>query len=684
MPTTTRPRDLFLLALPLLSLLLVLAAPAATKLRLGVAPGLKYDPVALHVRPGEEVELLFDNVDEMMHNLVLVAPGSRLEIVEAAIALGAEGPARHYVPDSPKVLASTQVVLPGKKTTLTFTAPEKPGEYPYVCTFPGHGFLMKGVLFVAEERPAAMYALLAKAAEEAKDVAPALTPETSGKAIVHRTFMPGSSPAAIAVSLPGGHSYCWDAGTCRLRYAWRGGFIKKNGSFGRWRTLPTIEGRVYLREAEFPFRFDLLPDAPQPLPKFLGYRFIDGLPAFRHRLADATITEFLAKLPGKSGLTRHFTIRNAPADVLRILDTSTGVSTTCDKGTIKNGILRLTPKEATSFTLTQVEVPRQSPALSLSMDDLAASFNKRGGLVEGHRGRAWQISAGQRVNPAQPVADYDFSQGASLAAYIKLSSPKNAVPSLFGWPKGGLLRYQPDGAAFTFGAPLLETNNEEGTGLEAEDARFSGPFRQNGNQGFHGRGYLDFGSAAGQYVEWTVNIEKAGEHRLLFRYASQGKRPLALTIDGKSDLLAPPLPFSDTASWTTWKHQEAKVRLTPGKRLIRLTAVENTGPNVDRLEIIPPADDNLKEKRPAPPPPPPPEPVIDDTWHHVALTLDASVLRIYLDGELLRERPLRPGEKPEGPIILGSSGKHPHLWLDELHLYERPLALEEIRRLAGK
>jgi len=125
----------------------------ARKITLGVNPGLHFHPKSLHVLPGENVELTFDNSDMMMHNFVLVKPGTRMEIVEAAIALGERGAALHYVPESDKVLASTQVVMPNKKSTIFFKAPMEEGKYPYVCTFPGHGFLMHGTLFVAKNKP---------------------------------------------------------------------------------------------------------------------------------------------------------------------------------------------------------------------------------------------------------------------------------------------------------------------------------------------------------------------------------------------------------------------------------------------------------------------------------------------------------------------------------------------------
>ena len=94
----------------------------ARKITLGVKPGLHFDPKALHVLPGEDVELTFDNSDVMMHNFVLVKPGARMEIVEAAMALGEKGPALHYVPDSAKVLAATPVVQPKDKSTVKFKA----------------------------------------------------------------------------------------------------------------------------------------------------------------------------------------------------------------------------------------------------------------------------------------------------------------------------------------------------------------------------------------------------------------------------------------------------------------------------------------------------------------------------------------------------------------------------------
>ena len=50
--------------------------------------------------------------------------------------------------DTPDVIASLGLLFPGQKEVLSFTAPKQPGQYDYVCTFPGHWRLMKGVMTV--------------------------------------------------------------------------------------------------------------------------------------------------------------------------------------------------------------------------------------------------------------------------------------------------------------------------------------------------------------------------------------------------------------------------------------------------------------------------------------------------------------------------------------------------------
>jgi uncharacterized cupredoxin-like copper-binding protein len=116
---------------------------------LGTLPGLKFDTTLLTVKPGERIRLVFRNSDDMLHNFVLTAPGRGAAVGEAAVALGIDGTAKNYVPDSNDVLYHTSLTLPDASDTIFFTAPLAAGDYDYLCSFPGHAAMMKGILRVA-------------------------------------------------------------------------------------------------------------------------------------------------------------------------------------------------------------------------------------------------------------------------------------------------------------------------------------------------------------------------------------------------------------------------------------------------------------------------------------------------------------------------------------------------------
>ena len=115
---------------------------------LGTEPGMKFDTALLTVRAGARVRLIFRNADDMLHNFVLCAPGRGQAVGAAATALGLEGAAKNYVPDSGDVLAHTALTLPGASDTIFFTAPAVAGDYDFICSFPGHALSMKGILRV--------------------------------------------------------------------------------------------------------------------------------------------------------------------------------------------------------------------------------------------------------------------------------------------------------------------------------------------------------------------------------------------------------------------------------------------------------------------------------------------------------------------------------------------------------
>jgi azurin len=115
---------------------------------LGTEPGLHFDKKELVVKAGSKVKLTMTNTDDMPHNFLLVTKGSANSVGEAAINLGLKGNELGYVPDLPAVLNHTKLIEPGGADTIYFLAPSQPGEYTYVCTYPGHYFSMQGTLKV--------------------------------------------------------------------------------------------------------------------------------------------------------------------------------------------------------------------------------------------------------------------------------------------------------------------------------------------------------------------------------------------------------------------------------------------------------------------------------------------------------------------------------------------------------
>ena len=98
------------------------------------------------------MQLVLENPDFMQHNLVLIKPKTLEKVGAAADKLASDpnGAKMQYVPKMPEVLYATPLVNPGGKFTLTMKIPDQPGDYPYVCTFPGHWRIMKGVLRVTK------------------------------------------------------------------------------------------------------------------------------------------------------------------------------------------------------------------------------------------------------------------------------------------------------------------------------------------------------------------------------------------------------------------------------------------------------------------------------------------------------------------------------------------------------
>lgn len=123
----------------------------ARQIRLGCQSNLTFDQSTIRVRAGEPIRLTLDNPDAVPHNWALLEPGTlqRVGQMTNQYIADPEAPLRHYVPDTPEVLVYTDVVQPRDSFSIDFHAPQEPGRYPYLCTFPGHWSVMQGEMIVA-------------------------------------------------------------------------------------------------------------------------------------------------------------------------------------------------------------------------------------------------------------------------------------------------------------------------------------------------------------------------------------------------------------------------------------------------------------------------------------------------------------------------------------------------------
>jgi azurin len=140
------------LALGVGSATAALAADAAREIAITANDAMQFNVKEIAVKPGEVLTVKLSHVGKlpktvMGHNWVLLKPLGADELT--AFTMAAMSAAPDYIPeDQSAILAHTKVVGGGESATVTFTAPATPGEYPFICSYPGHYAMMKGTLIV--------------------------------------------------------------------------------------------------------------------------------------------------------------------------------------------------------------------------------------------------------------------------------------------------------------------------------------------------------------------------------------------------------------------------------------------------------------------------------------------------------------------------------------------------------
>jgi azurin len=374
--------------------------PKTLKVEIKIVPGvLRFATARFDATATGAVELTVNNTCIMVHNFVLAAPGRGDAVVAASVELGTEGMAKNFVPASRDVLAATKLLSPGQFETLKFTAPSEPGDYPYLCTFPGHGTVMRGVMRVrpkGEELEASVVESVnaPKVGDTLKDSG--VTPRPIGtrdRPFIMRSFVPNPGlgdevlahhdrglpaqpynpntgldragkeiaaipgvPAGIAVSFGPDFAYVWDATECRLLYAWSGGFLNmapywgpNTGGSRRSRNyVPLIEGTLIFKTAGAqPLR---LGAANPGQPKFRGYRLVGGSPEFSYRLNDKTVHELI--IPADPGTFMvHYRVDDPPSALRLVFDASIRPQIACEQGTWNGNTLEIPADRSAQFML---------------------------------------------------------------------------------------------------------------------------------------------------------------------------------------------------------------------------------------------------------------------------------------------------------------------------------------------
>jgi putative membrane-bound dehydrogenase-like protein len=121
------------------------------KIEIGVIPSkMEFDIKEFNVPAGAPIEITFTNSGFQLHNMLICMPDQLEFVAKAAEAMSTQSDAldKHYTPEIKEVLFATPMIGAKKSYKLQFFAPQEPGIYPYVCTFPGHWRMMNGTMTI--------------------------------------------------------------------------------------------------------------------------------------------------------------------------------------------------------------------------------------------------------------------------------------------------------------------------------------------------------------------------------------------------------------------------------------------------------------------------------------------------------------------------------------------------------
>jgi len=97
---------------------------------------------AIEASPGEEITINLRTISNipknaMAHNFVLLELGTDADAFYRASIRASDN--EYIAPEyEDRIIAATGMLGDGETDSITFTVPDEPGEYDYICSFPGH------------------------------------------------------------------------------------------------------------------------------------------------------------------------------------------------------------------------------------------------------------------------------------------------------------------------------------------------------------------------------------------------------------------------------------------------------------------------------------------------------------------------------------------------------------------
>ena len=171
----------------------------------------------------------------------------------------------------------------------------------------------------------------------------------SDKPRLHRIFLPYTSPASMAVTIDGKHSFCWDTVSCRMRYIWKGGYIDGNPYWkGNGNRLANLMGVIYY-QAPQGISAGIAEGGKDAAPHFKGYKLVNGLPEFHYTIGKLSVKEAYSNKGGD--LQVDIKVTGHVGKIRYPLGDLGKTDLTYSAGKLVEGALELSKDEAASFQL---------------------------------------------------------------------------------------------------------------------------------------------------------------------------------------------------------------------------------------------------------------------------------------------------------------------------------------------